>query len=619
MSMERKRLANTFAAFSLFLLLSMPLLSAICTPAQRNIYLAAVTGENAGGVFQLHVEVKPGSGNTYMSINPKTGFSTQESEDTAASYGFSSTGINRTGCDVLFSMAGDFGGNSVDGPSAGGAMAAATRAALLNLPLRQDAVMTGTISPEGKVGAVGGIIEKGIGAEEAGAKYFITPKLKVHEALLLSSLSRTKDFHTIEVENLSEAEEILFSNYSTAFTSRFNPTSVPLPASLPGIKADADLGRFSLVAKKIVNELRLKLLAAYPPGDEGADTAKLHAYFDKEAAKYSALLPMGYVFTSANSAFLLSIDLEYARIGDKEVDLNGSIDDVKACIASIPDATMTRENAHWAIGSHLRKAWAIQRLNQTLEARADQGGYTTLRDLLFVSSWCGISRELAAQASDIGGEPANESLLASLSSKELILAQDAFSNSKKIDYDAMWHLQNAELANGTGAYGASIYESAYALSMQSAGADNVENMSASTAKLVSATYGSLWGKIYAGHGEYLYYESQDNGFPPNDAYKTLKYSQELDRVAQEMDSALANPAAAQGNGTRQAGAQGGNAAQGNARNCSSAATAAGGNIPGGAGCQPASQFFSIAVSLLAISLSLIAIYRLTRKWKGWVQ
>ena len=529
-------------AFILFLALAIALaFPASCPVAQRDIYLAAVTGENTGGVFQLHVEVKPGSGSTYTSVNPRTGLSTQESEDTAATYAFSSTGVDKRQCDVLLSMNGDFGGNSVDGPSAGGAMTAAMIAALTNRTIRQDVVMTGTISPDGKVGAVGGIIEKGKGAADAGAKYFITPKLMVHEAILLAALSKNRDFHAIDVENLSQAEAILFSNYSANFSSNFTPDSKPLPAGLPSLKMDADLGRFALLSKKVVGELQAKVAQAYPSGSDTPETSQLHSYFNKETAKYNSLIPMGYVFTAANSAFLLSIDVEYAKIGDATVDLAGSISDVKNCISSLPVANKTRENLHWAIGSDLRRIWATERLNQTLEARADQGGYTTLRDLLFSNSWCGISRGLASQADDVGGEPVDESKLAPLANKELLSAKEAFSGSKKSDYDALWHLQNAEWANSTGQYGASIYESAYARVMQEAASGNIENVSDAAKRLSSEQRTSLWGKIYQGHGQYLYYDAQSGGFPPDDAYRIMAYAKELDRVSSEMDAALAAP------------------------------------------------------------------------------
>ena len=448
-------MAKNIAFVALFLAIAASSLSfAACPTATRDIYLAAVTGESSGGIFQLQLEIKPGNGSIYTSISPRTGFATQESEFAAVQYAFASSGFNMNECDVLFKMKGNFGDNSVDGPSAGGAMALATRAALLNRTIRQDVAMTGTISPDGKVGEVGGIIEKALAAADAGAKYFVVPKLKVYEALLLSSVSRTRDFAAIEAGNLSEAEAVMFSNYSEKFHSKFSPESKPMPKSLAALPIDSDSGRFTLVAKKVVDSLDAKVRTVFAGANQSEESGKLSGYFTAEIAKYRKLLAMGYPFTSANSAFLLSIDAEYAGIGSKQVDLNGSFQDVGTCVASLSKPAKTYDNFHWAIGSDLRRIWAQKKLNETMEARNSRDGYVTLRDLLFANSWCGISGELSLQAKDIGGSRANESALASLANEKLSEAENVLSSATKPDYDALWHYESGLIANQSGNFGA---------------------------------------------------------------------------------------------------------------------------------------------------------------------
>lgn len=533
-------ISTILTAFALLLILSSAY--PYCPTATRSIYLAAVTGEESGGVFQLEVETRPGNGSIYTSVSPRTGFATQESEEAAADYAFSTTGVPRSGCDVLFRIKGKFGDNSVDGPSAGGAMALAARAALLNRTIRQDIVMTGTISPEGKVGEVGGIIEKGLGVSEAGGKYFLVPKpLKVYEALLLSTISRSRDFHAIEVPSIEEAERIAFSNYSEKFSSKFKPESKSAPSLAP-IQMDADLARFSLVAKKVVDELDSKVQVAFPLQGESEESQALRQYFAAEISKYRSLLPMGYPFTAANSAFLLSIDAEYARIGDSKVDLDGTVKNAQQCGSSLRPSAKTQENLHWAIGSDLRRIWAKNKLNETLENRAEQGGYTTLRDVLYSYSWCEISGQLSSQADEIGGTPVDEKLLAQLASEKLSEAEEALDSAARQDYDALWHLKNGLDANRSGNYGAAIYEATYAATMQKIASGNVENLTAASEKLVDGERKTLWGKIYQGQGAYLYQDAVQSKSQPSDAYRILKYSQEIDRQAQEIDRELAKAA-----------------------------------------------------------------------------
>ena len=522
--------------FLLFLFASA--FAAQCPADEKKIYLAAVTGEDMGGIFQLEVETRPGSGLVYTSILPRTGFATQESEEAAVEYAFSSAGMDRGECDVLFRINGDFGGNTIDGPSAGGAMAVATRAALLGKSIRQDMVMTGTVSSDGRVGEVGGVIEKSIAASDSGAAYFLVPKLKVHEALLISSISSTNDFRAIEVQNVSEAEDILFSPHSEKFSSHFEPEIKPVPQNLPQLRVDAELGRFSLVAAKVVDELDAKVRMVFSKAPKNNETAELREYFNKEISKYYSLISKGYPFTAANAAFLLSIDAEYVKIGDAEIDLDGSMEEVGKCIADLEKPKKTRDNIHWAIGSDLRRIWAGQKLNQTKENRLEQGGYASLRDLLFAYSWCGISSELAGQAEDVGGEPADESVLSELANSKILEAEETLSSASRLDYDASWHLDNAYAANESGEYGAAVYEATYAQAMQKISSESVENASSAAEKLSASGRSSLWGKIYYGQGMYIYADAEEGGFSASDAYRILKYSSELDRAAADIDREL---------------------------------------------------------------------------------
>ncbi len=524
--------------FALMLLLFASHAFAACPQETREIYVAAVTGENSGGIFQLEVEVKPGDGSIYTSIVPRTGFSTQESEQMAVDYAFGKTSITKQECDVLFRVKGNFGDNVINGPSAGGAMAAATTAALLNKSIRQDVVMTGTVSPEGNVGEVGGVIEKSIAAADAGAKYILVPKLKIYEALLLSSISQDHGFNALEVSSIEEAEKVLFSDYDDEFSTKFSPESGPIPANLEPIAKDSDISRFSLVAQEVVNRLKQKTSEMLSENVSSQSIEGLKHYFEEEISKYDKLIIMGYPFTAANSAFLLSIDAEYVIIGNADVDLDGSIEEVSGCISSLNPSEKTYENFHWAIGSDLRRLWAQEKLQGTVESRPAQGGYTTLRDLLFAYSWCSISDDLAGQAETIGGEKANESLLYSLAQEKLEEAHEAVSTASMLNYDALWHYSNALSANETGLYGAAIYESTYASTMQRISSTSSENLSMAAEKLASGKRKSLWGKIYFGQGKYLYSEDKENAASPTDSYRIFKYSYELDKVAREIDEEL---------------------------------------------------------------------------------
>jgi len=66
-------------------------------------------------------------------------------------------------------------GGQIDGPSAGGLMTVGLIAALRGDKVREDAAMTGTINPDGSIGAVGGVPHKIEGAAKAGKKLVLVP------------------------------------------------------------------------------------------------------------------------------------------------------------------------------------------------------------------------------------------------------------------------------------------------------------------------------------------------------------------------------------------------------------------------------------------------------------
>lgn len=527
-----------FFATLLLLLIAGSSYAAPCPAAKRQIYLAAVTGESTGETFQLTVETRPGSGLVYTVVNPRTGFMTQESEETAADYAFANSGYARGECDVLFTISGVDG--TVDGPSAGAAMAVATHAALLGKRVRQDIVMTGTVSQEGRIGEVGSIIEKAIAAADADAKYFLSPKLQVHEALLISAVAKGRDFQAIETLSVPEAEKIAFSDYSAEFYQNYTPKSAPLPEDLQEQKLDADMARFSLVAGRVVEKLEGKVDSIFGQDGSLPQISGLHDYFKEEIAKEKRQISLGYPFTAANAAFLLSIDAEYLKIGGNKLDMKGSRQDVEACVKRLPKAQKTKENWEWALGADLRRSWAEKKLNDTSDALRQEDDYSRLRDLLFAYSWCGVSEELSAQAQDLGGRSIDEPLLSPLAARKIADAEAEIESAARPDYDAFWHLEAAKLSQGKGDFGAAIYDATYAKVMQEVAGENVENMTGAAQKLIAEKRRSLWGKVYSSQGFYLYQESLEGKFQPADAYRVLRYSQELDRAAEEVEQALAS-------------------------------------------------------------------------------
>jgi len=100
---------------------------------------------------------------------------------------------------------------SIGGPSAGLAFSLAIIDALSGGKLTGGHVVaaTGTISPDGQVGPVGGVREKTIAVERAGAQVFFVPVAEYSDALSVAS----KSLHVIAVPTLSQALRDLTQHY----------------------------------------------------------------------------------------------------------------------------------------------------------------------------------------------------------------------------------------------------------------------------------------------------------------------------------------------------------------------------------------------------------------------
>jgi uncharacterized protein len=165
-------------SMSAFFLVLMILL--LCTyPASAKTYHITLltigeAGERSvGGVADAYLEVAHGSGRIFLDSFPLTKLDTQISTRYA----------NEVACDYLDMDCSDYdffytiraGSTIVGGPSASGSLTVLTIAALKELKISNDTVMTGTINSGGSIGPVGGVVKKAIAAEKAGFKRVLVP------------------------------------------------------------------------------------------------------------------------------------------------------------------------------------------------------------------------------------------------------------------------------------------------------------------------------------------------------------------------------------------------------------------------------------------------------------
>jgi uncharacterized protein len=164
-------------------------------------------GEQLGTVASISVTVaRDGDGGVFLDTQPLTGTDMQGSARIASRVAASITGYALGNHDFHFVVRSE--SPIISGPSAGSVMALAATVALENAhggpnqttwEISEEVLVTGTINPDGSIGAVGGILEKAQAARDAGASLFLVPEGQ-------GTLARPEGQGTVDVAEYCEAE-----------------------------------------------------------------------------------------------------------------------------------------------------------------------------------------------------------------------------------------------------------------------------------------------------------------------------------------------------------------------------------------------------------------------------
>ena len=159
-----------------------------------------------GSVIEIEAVAFPAKdkGKGTMRFNDTAGSMAKDSVFNAAAVVRKITGEDLANYDIHVNI---IGGGRIDGPSAGTAILTAIISAITDKPVRQDVAITGEISIQGKVKAVGGVFEKAYGAKQAGINTIVIPKENDKD---IPAGHLGLDIRP--VEQVEDALEILFAN-----------------------------------------------------------------------------------------------------------------------------------------------------------------------------------------------------------------------------------------------------------------------------------------------------------------------------------------------------------------------------------------------------------------------
>jgi len=126
-----------------------------------------------GAMVNISVEIVPGRGRVLVQTTPLMGITFQDAANLAVVVAANRSRADLTENDIIFSIQGPEDISEIDGPSAGALMAALLLSVLENIPLNESVTVTGTIDEDGKIGPVGGILEKAEAARRGGKTLLI--------------------------------------------------------------------------------------------------------------------------------------------------------------------------------------------------------------------------------------------------------------------------------------------------------------------------------------------------------------------------------------------------------------------------------------------------------------
>jgi len=278
---------------------------------------AAAVGQTADGRFvgstaEITVSVAHGGdGHIFLDTFPLTEIDMQGSARLASRVAAQVTGQNLDANDFFFVIRTP--SQQIGGPSAGATMTLGAIAALMGWQVRDDVLMTGTISPDGAVGPVGGVAEKAQAAAGARQALFLYPA----GIDVVPYGDGTVDLRTwcpsqlgIECRGVADIYEAV-----TAMTDH-EIVRPPVGATVRGeafVQRLGDLSTILLSRADALDEEAARAIIDMPSGTARNTLEQRLVAAEEILRQAHAAADAGSHYTGASQSFQASIDFHYVR------------------------------------------------------------------------------------------------------------------------------------------------------------------------------------------------------------------------------------------------------------------------------------------------------------------
>jgi predicted S18 family serine protease len=470
---------------------------------------AVIVSNNTGSLTTITLTITNGNGNVVFTNASTVANSTLQSAYIAAQYGSLYSGKNFSKYNFTYSIY-DRGSN-VSGPSAGAAMTLLAISAFENKAFRKNFTITGTISQDGVVGQVGGVLDKVSAAYANNLGLVLVPWATpgtIEQGIYYIAQTEYK-IPVVEVANIPQAAGYAFGNASfSANTVGINFSNNykigALKASLlncSNLCNDSPFEAFTNYTISLTNAQIANLTASLPGFSVAA------GQLANISSQASALHQKGYLYIAADIDFLNYLDAFY--LGSYNMTRTGALgymDGIQSSCSNLLAPQLTLNNYEYVISAQLRQGWANYTINSTISGYNVSGAnrddiVSSMYSAGEAKAWCGAVSFLYGYPYSGNGAPVTFSQS---------LAQTAIQRINRAEAYPGMYLTLARQAYKQGNYPVAILDADYAYSLssssQSFGTNSTALIDKSMGLASNATYGA-WATEFAKESLFYAYES----------------------------------------------------------------------------------------------------------------
>ncbi len=487
-------------------------LAAVASPATVGTSFihapAVILFNNTGSLTNISVTITNGNGTVNVIGPAVVGQSTIQSAQTAAMYASTYTHHNESLYNFTYSI--EDAGDNVSGPSAGAAMTMLAISAFDGKPLRPDFTMTGTISPDGGIGPIGGVYDKVAAAKANGMRLVLVPKVpgSSTEDELYLLVQTTFGIPLVQVANISQAAHFAFNGSisglenMTAYNFYTNYSVQSLPEPTIDCSSECNYSTFNSLLNATFVLTRSEISSLGSNSNFSSVASQLGMVLNQS----SGIAARGYIYTAADFAFLDYLNAfyfnSYPSTRTSALDKMTSVQDSCSLLAPPP---LTKQNYNYVINAELRQAWGTYTINQSISAynstqiESDQ----ILDDMYFTAqanAWCKAAALIYNESSQPGNYVATPQSL-----QQVALARIE----RALPLGSSMYLSTAQQAYKAQNYPLAILDADYAYVLFNAPPQNMtvnELNAAAQATAANSTYG-VWATEFARESQFYIYES----------------------------------------------------------------------------------------------------------------